>query len=177
MSATTAYHEAGHALWIASLGWRIDRVSIRRRGDSAGRVQCHEPIPLLATLGDRQAWAICRAAMLLSGHAAVTLARGLTVPVARGLRDATHRTWLRGGRIPGVAGSHEFGAAFTALCEAYPEDEAARELDRVFGDVCGWLAERWPAVEALAVLLVKRGELSGIELEALVPPPAASRSA
>jgi hypothetical protein len=138
--ARSAYHEAGHAVAAARLGWGVAPASLRARGVAA------DPLPAPATRAAQLARLEAEATVLMAGAAAEFIAFGDAVPPTDVGRLADLGRWALG-----------YGAqrrlAYRLRAEARAE---------------ALLRAEWPAVRAVAAALLERGELDRAALAALI---------
>jgi hypothetical protein len=165
-----ALHEAGHAVVMAALGLPIARAKARR---GAGIVildtdkarilaarrkrQRHGPAPRFATVGAQ----LCVMAGYLAGGRAVAL-RETTRPQAAWQPFAAHYARLSRGDWRGLYDSSDrlyalglHGSPIAGLVEAWTDQTLARHA---------------PTVARVAAALVRRGLLTGPELDRLLAP-------
>lgn len=153
----TAFHEAGHTVWLAAdeTASRVRSVSITPDGATNGRVipmawtPDATPDPILEGQYDLARYLACYA---LAGYAAVAI---MAYP------DEAQEL------LPYFYGGGELAAAKAHLRAAYPKPEGPRQrnVDGTLGELWRSLIaylrqpQRWAQVEAIAAALLEEGEL------------------
>jgi cell division protease FtsH len=166
-----AVHESGHAIGQIAAGWRLDFVSIVRRGDNGGATS-GEGFGRLPRRGEIETYVV----FLLCGRAAEEIVLGEASAGAGGAVDsdlaragallcALHSSFGLGGRLL-WRGPPEEAAHLTSIDPALRAQIDA-ELDMLHARALALIREKRQAVEAIAKRLLKKRHLAGDEIKAI----------
>lgn len=128
-SNIAAYHEAGHAVVAATLGMRVERVTIRPEGEHGGRTEIDHADFMAASVDDR-------VMVHLAGNAGTWLnpAAYDASAVYQGTRDDLDAIYaLLGGELPDELLAAQFDATGKRLAELLHQEHTQRAVHTLAG--------------------------------------------